>query len=271
VLDEETVEGCMREVDVCLHLASVVGVRLVVEQPLDSLLLNARGADTVLTVAARKRRRLLFASTSEVYGKNSGQNLDEDADRILGSARKARWGYALAKSVGEFLASQLYREYDAEMVVVRLFNTVGPRQSDSYGMVLPRFVRQALRGESLTVYGDGAQSRCFTHVTDTVEALLRLTDAEPATGGIFNVGTRDAVPIIELAKRVIERTDSRSTITSVPYRQALGADFEELGQRIPDTSAIHSLVGWRPTRSIDEAIDDVVAEQRSAELVHVLA
>ena len=182
VLDPDIVDDAVRSVNVVIHLASAVGVQLVVDQPLQSLLTNVRGADITLAAAARHQRKLIFASTSEVYGKNSLDGLDEDADRILGSARRTRWGYSLAKCFGEALAQSYHREHDADTVIVRLFNTVGARQRGAYGMVLPRFVRQALAGEPLTVYGNGRQTRCFTHVEDVVGALVRLCDAEPAAG-----------------------------------------------------------------------------------------
>ena len=263
VLDAHLVDECMRSVDACVHLAAAVGVQLVVEQPLDSVLLNVRGAETVLSSAADHARRAVFASTSEVYGKNGGSApVDEDADRVLGSARKGRWGYALSKSLGEFLAYQLHRELGAQTIVVRLFNTVGPRQRGAYGMVLPRFVRQALRGEPLTVYGDGRQTRCFCHVADAVDGILRLLDEEAAVGGIFNIGTQEQVTIGDLARRVIELSGSESTVSLVPYEEAFGEGFEELGRRVPDTTALEARTGWRPAKTLDDAIYDVIAFER---------
>ena len=266
VTDEALVDDCMSSVDVCFHLASAVGVQLVVKQPLQSLLRNIRGCDIVISAAARHRRRLLFTSTSEVYGKVSDENLSEDSDRILGSPFQARWSYATAKSFGESLAHAYQRELDAEMIVARLFNTVGPRQTGAYGMVLPRFVRQAAAGDDLTVYGTGTQARCFTHVLDVVHALVLLCDSDPAIGNAYNVGTSRAVSVIELGGKVIERTGSESKIRLVPYDEAYGAGFEELGRRVPDTTALRELTGWQPSRTIDEMIDDVIAyEQRGSE------
>ena len=262
--DADLVDALMREADVCLHLASAVGVQLVVENALPSLLGNVRGSDNVLMAAARHGRRVLFASTSEVYGKNSDSNLGEHDDRILGSSAKSRWGYALAKGFGEALAQYLHHEYDADTVVVRLFNTVGARQRGAYGMVLPRFVERALRDDPLTVYGGGEQTRCFTHVTDTMNAVIALADAEPASGRIFNVGTTQEVSIRDLAERVIDRVGSSSTIELVPYEAAFGTGFEELGRRVPDNTALRELTGWAPERTIDDAIDDVIAFQRAA-------
>jgi len=264
VLDADLVDGCMTAVDACFHLASAVGVKLVVERPLDTLLRNVRGVDTVLSTAARHGRWLLFTSTSEVYGKSSDGALNEESDRVLGSPFKARWGYAIAKSFGEALAHGYEREHGAPMVVVRLFNTVGPRQKGRYGMVLPRFVRQALAGEDLTVFGNGVQSRCFVHVHDTVAALLALTDRVEAIGTPFNIGSSVEVPIIELARRVIERSESRSRIVLVPYEDAYEEGFEELGRRKPDTSELERLTGWQPSRTLDQAIDDVVDYERIA-------
>jgi UDP-glucose 4-epimerase len=263
ILDADLVDGCVKSVDACFHLASAVGVQLVVSQPLDTLLCNVRGTDIVISAAVRHSRRLLFSSTSEIYGKNSSGALNEQADRILGSPFKARWGYSTAKAFGEALAHGYSRERGAEIVVARLFNTVGPRQKGAYGMVLPRFVRQALTGEDLTVYGTGTQSRCFVHVADTVHALLLLIEADEALGDVFNVGSSREVPIIELAAKVIERTDSRSRVQLIPYENAYGEGFEELGRRKPDTTRLERLTGWQTSRSLDETIDDVIAFARS--------
>src|SRR4051794_21041673 len=202
-LDAELLDDLVCSVDACLHLASAVGVKLIVTSPLSSLLGNVRGTDNVFATCVRHGKRLLFTSTSEVYGKNSIGPLPEDADQVLGSAFKSRWAYAIAKGFGEALAHGYYRDCRADIVVARLFNTVGPRQTGAYGMVLPRFVRQALAGEDLTVYGDGTQTRCFTHVTDTVHALLLLLHHDEVSGRVFNIGSEVALPVIELAARVI--------------------------------------------------------------------
>jgi UDP-glucose 4-epimerase len=264
VTDPDVVDSCMREVDVCMHLASAVGVQLVMNRPLDSVLRNVRGNDIVISAAARLGRKLLFTSTSEVYGKNSDGALSEEADRILGSPSKLRWSYATSKAFGEALVYSYHREQGARMVVARLFNTVGPRQTGAYGMVLPRFVRQALDGEELTVYGNGTQSRCFAHVLDVVHALLLLADSPRADGRAYNVGCPTELPIVELARLVIERTGSRSAIRLVPYEDAYEDGFEELGRRKPDITGITELTGWRPVRTIEEAIDDVLAFERTA-------
>ena len=264
VLDEGLVDDCVRSVDSCFHLASMVGVKLVVDAPLACLLRIVRGTDIVTACAARRDRRLLITSTSEIYGKRQDGPVNEQSDRLLGAASVARWNYSTAKAFGEALAFGYHREHGSEMIVVRIFNTVGPRQTGAYGMVLPRFVRQALTGASLTVYGDGTQSRCFTHVDDTVDALVRLIGCDPAVGGVFNVGARRKVRISDLARSVIERAGSDSDVALVPYEEAYGEGFEELGCREPDTAALTGLTGWEPRRSVDDAIDDVIRHEANS-------
>jgi len=262
VVDEGLVEECLAGVDGCVHLASAVGVKLILDRPLESLLNNVRGADVVVGAAARSGRRLLFASTSEIYGKDCGSALSESSDRSLGPPSTLRWSYSTAKAFGESLIHAYRREGRCNAVIVRPFNTVGPRQVGAYGMVLPRFLRQALDGKPLTVYGDGSQSRCFTHVYDAVEALLALLDSDVAEGGTYNIGSPIEVPIIELARRVIDRTGSSSRIEFVPYGVAYGGDFEELGRRKPDITAIRDAVQWEPRRSLTDMIDDTMAYER---------
>jgi UDP-glucose 4-epimerase len=261
VLDEQLVLDCMRDCDLCLHLASAVGVKLIVDRPVDTLLRNIRGNDTVISAAAASKRRLLFTSTSEIYGKNNGSSLDEDSDRVLGSPFKSRWSYSTAKAFGEALANGYHQELGAENIVVRLFNTVGPRQTGRYGMVVPRFVRQALSGQDVTVYGDGLQSRCFSHVSDTVRALLLLLESDQAVGRVFNIGASAEISIHELARRVVERTGSASRIRFVRYDEAYEKGFEELGRRVPDTTELQRITGWRPELTIDDAIDDVISHE----------
>jgi UDP-glucose 4-epimerase len=262
-LDEELVDRLMGECDGCFHLASAVGVQLVVSNPLRSLLSNVRGTDNVMTAAARHDTRLLFTSTSEVYGKNSSGALDEEADRVIGSPFKARWCYETSKAFGECLAHSYHRDQGAPMTVVRLFNTVGPRQTGRYGMVVPTFVRQALDQQPLTVYGDGSQTRCFSHVTDTVHGLVRLFDEPESLGRVFNIGSSTEIPIVELARRVLDHTGSDSPIRLVPYDDAYDKGFEELGRRKPNTTAIRELTGWEPLLTVDDAIRDVVAFERT--------
>lgn len=262
VCDKELVDESMEWADACFHLASAVGVKLIVDRSVESLSRSVRGAQVVTEGAHQLGRRLLFASTSEIYGKNASAGLTEQSDRILGPPSIARWSYSTAKAFGEAITLGYHRERDSDNVVVRLFNTVGPRQTGAYGMVLPRFVGQAIAGEDLTVYGDGSQSRCFSHVYDTTRALVMLMDEEGARGTAFNVGRSTEITILELAETVIERTGSKSDIRMVPYEEAYGEGFEELGRRCPDTSALEQMTGWRSTRGVEEAIDDVAAFER---------
>jgi UDP-glucose 4-epimerase len=262
VCDAELLDECMAQASACFHLASAVGVKLIVSRSVDSLSRSVRGAQVVAEAAHRSGVRLLFASTSEIYGKNGSSALCEASDRLLGPPSVARWAYSTAKAFGEALVLGYHRERSSDTVVARLFNTVGPRQAAAYGMVLPRFVRQALAGEDLTVYGDGSQSRCFCHVADTVTALIMLMDEEGARGDAFNVGRAEEITIAALAELVIERTGSTSGIRLVPYEVAYGEGFEELGRRRPDTTALRQMTGWRPTRGVGEAIDDLAVYER---------
>jgi UDP-glucose 4-epimerase len=271
VLDPDAVEECVTRADVCVHLAAALGVGRIVAQPLDSLRENVIGADVVMAAAARHGRRLLFSSSSEVYGKLNQRGLTESADRVIGSPAKSRWSYAIAKEFGEALARAYVQECGTEMIVVRLFNTVGPRQAGAYGMVLPRFVRQALARDALTVYGDGGQTRCFTDVHDVVRALRQLLASEGAAGGVYNIGSLRSVRVLDLANLVIERTDSDSGIVLVPYEQAHPAGFEELGNRSPDTAALRKLTGWTTRRSLEETVDSVIAHELAHAHVRTLA
>ena len=261
ILDTSLVKECVAATDVCLHLAAAVGVELILDHPLDSLICNVRGSDIVISAVAERGGKVLVVSSSEVYGKNSVGPLAETSDRILGPPSTARWAYATAKAFSEVLANAYGCETAAESVVVRLFNTVGPRQSPAYGMVLPRLVRQAVAGDDLTVYGDGSQTRCFAHVADVVDAILLLCDADEAVGHTFNIGSPSAISIHDLALRVVERTGSDSNIRLVPYEEAYGKGFEEIGRRHPDLGQIHRVTGWTPTRTVDDMIDDVIADQ----------
>jgi UDP-glucose 4-epimerase len=262
ILDAPLVEECVAETDVCLHLAAAVGVELILDHPLDSLLCNVRGSDVVVSSVAERSGKVLVVSSSEVYGKNSVGPLAETSDRILGPPSTARWAYATAKAFSEVLANAYGYETDTESIVVRLFNTVGPRQSPAYGMVLPRLVHQALAGEDLTVYGDGSQTRCFAHVADVVDAILLLCDADEAVGHTFNIGSPREISIHDLARQVLERTGSESDIRLVPYEEAYGRGFEEIGRRHPDLGQIHRVTGWTPIRTIDDMIDDVIADRQ---------
>lgn len=263
VLDELMVDELVHESDVVVHLAAAVGVKLIVDQPLRSFTTNIRGSEIVLEAAHRYRRKILVASTSEVYGKNDGDALNEDCDRVLGPITVSRWAYSIAKSVDEVLAYVYHRERGLPTIVVRLFNTVGPRQSPAYGMVIPRLVRQAVAGDPITVYGDGTQSRCFCHVKDTVDGLLRLLATDDAVGEVFNIGSTDEITIAQLAEKIRTMTGAESPIELIPYEQAYETGFEDMRRRVPDTSKLRALTGWATTRTLDdvllESIDEAAA------------
>jgi nucleoside-diphosphate-sugar epimerase len=262
IMHEPTVTPLVQECDVVVHLAAAVGVKLIVERPLESLLTNLRGTEIVLEAASARGRLVLITSTSEIYGKNASGALREDADRILGSPFKARWSYSTSKAVDEILARAYWRERGVPTIVARLFNCVGPRQTGEFGMVLPRLVRQALVGDDLTVFGDGRQRRCFCHVLDTVRGLVALLDHQEATGDVFNVGAPHETSINDLALTIIEATHSPSGIVHVPYDQAYEDGFEDMERRVPDISKILSLTGWEPAIGLDRIIADVIASER---------
>jgi UDP-glucose 4-epimerase len=254
------VDELVNECDIVVHLAAAVGVKLVVEHPLRSITTNIRGSEVVIGAAHRYRRKILVASTSEIYGKNGSGPLSETSDRVLGDLSIARWAYSTAKAVDEMLASAYHRERGLPTVVVRLFNTVGPRQSPAYGMVIPRLIRQALAGEPLTVFGDGRQTRCFCHVADVVRALLMLLDESDAVGNVYNVGSTEEVSIAELAQRVLTATTSDSTIEYIPYSEAYGIGFEDMQRRLPDVGKLRALTGWTPEFSLDHILAETIAE-----------
>ena len=262
ILNADLLDDCVARSDTVFHLAAAVGVQLIVEKPLESLATNLRGSELVFEKAHKYGTRILITSTSEIYGKNTSDRLGEEDDRILGSPLKSRWSYSEAKAIDEILAYTYWRQKNLRSVIVRLFNTVGPRQTGHYGMVIPRFVNQALRGEAITVYGDGTQQRCFCHVGDIVRALVDLVEHEEAYGRVFNLGGTEEVSIMELAERVIARTGSSSGVRVIPYDEAYEAGFEDMQRRVPDTTRAHDLVGFRPTHSLDDIIDAVVADQR---------
>jgi UDP-glucose 4-epimerase len=263
VLDELVVDELVHETDAVVHLAAAVGVKLIVEQPLRSFTTNIEGTAVVIEAAHRYRRPILLASTSEIYGKNCDVPLAEDDDRILGSPAVARWAYSTAKAVDEILAYAYHRERGLPTKVVRLFNTVGPRQSPAYGMVIPRFIRQALADEAITVFGDGNQSRCFGHVGDVVAAVVGLLERDDLVGEVFNIGSQEEISILDLARRVIARTGSRSSVRLVPYSEAYGEGFADMQRRVPDTTKIRRALGWTPTRTLDLILDEMIAEVRA--------
>lgn len=260
VLDELIVDELVHEADVVVHFAAAVGVKLIIEQPLRSFTTNIRGSEIVIEAAHRYRRRIIVTSTSEIYGKNSSVPLAETADRVLGPPSTARWAYSTAKAVDEILAYAYHRERGLPTTVVRLFNTVGPRQSPAYGMVIPRLVRQAVNGEDLTVFGDGQQTRCFCHVADVIDAILRLLDHPESFGEAFNIGAPQEISILDLAARILERTGSSSPVKLIAYEDAYRAGFEDMQRRVPDTTKLRTLTGWKPTRTLDDILTETISE-----------
>jgi len=260
VTNEPVAAELIDRVDVVFHLAAAVGVRLIVESPVNTIETNVHGTEMVLKLANKKKKKVLVASTSEVYGKSEDVPFHEEADLVMGPTSKGRWSYACSKAIDEFLALAYHKEKHLPVVIARLFNTVGPRQTGRYGMVVPNFVKQALLGHPITVYGDGEQSRCFTYVTDVVGALMKLADHEGAVGQVFNIGNdREEVTIRALAQRVKERTKSASEVVLVPYDKAYESGFEDMPRRVPDLGKIRALVGYEPKVHLDEIMDRVIA------------
>jgi UDP-glucose 4-epimerase len=259
VTNEPVAAELIDRADVVFHLAAAVGVRLIVESPVNTIETNVHGTEMVLKLANKKKKKVLVASTSEVYGKSQAVPFREDTDLVLGPTHKGRWSYACSKAIDEFLALAYHKEKRLPVVVFRLFNTVGPRQTGRYGMVVPSLVKQALLGHPLTVYGDGTQSRCFTYISDVVGVLLKLADHEGAVGQVLNVGNdREEVTIGDLARRVKERTRSRSEIVKVPYDQAYEEGFEDMPRRVPDLAKLRALTGYEPKVHLDEILDRVI-------------
>lgn len=263
VLDDALVAAAVRRSDLIFHLAARIGLKIVIESPLRTLEANVKGTEVVLRQAAVRGVRTIIASTSEVYGLTTKFPSNEDDPIMFGSPAHGRWSYACSKAYDEFLALAYFRENGLPATVVRLFNTVGPRQSARYGMVLPRFVRQALSGEPLTVYGDGTQTRCFGNVCDVVWALQHLALEPRAAGGIFNLGNPEEITILELARRVLAATRSLSEIQCVTFTSAYGEGFQEIMKRVPDIRKIQSLIGFKPAASIDEIIRAIIESQRN--------
>ena len=266
VIDSVTNEPLLAEMidgsDVVFHLAAAVGVKLIVEQPVHTIETNVHGTEVVLKHANKKKKLVVIASTSEVYGKSADVPFREGADVVLGATVKHRWAYACSKMIDEFLALAYWKEKKLPIVIVRLFNTVGPRQTGRYGMVLPTFVRQALEGQPITVFGDGTQSRSFTYVADVVDALVKLAQEPRAVGEVFNVGNTEEVTIVDLAQRVKRATGSASAVQFVPYDQAYEAGFEDMPRRVPDISKVRNLIGYEPRLVLDEIVCRVVEHFR---------
>ncbi len=262
ILDKPLVEQMVAEADLVFHLAAAVGVKLIMDEPSRSILTNVSGTENVLLAAARDRTPVYLASTSEVYGKASKFPFSEEDDLTIGATVNLRWCYASAKQLDEFLALALAREKGLPVVILRFFNTTGPRQSGRYGMVLPNFVQAALEGRPLKVHGTGEQSRCFGHVADVVEALIRLMNTPQAIGKVFNIGNDEEVTIRALAERVIEMTGSSAPIELVPYESIYPEGFEDMQRRVPDVSRLKAVTGFRPERSLETIISDIIAEKR---------
>ncbi len=263
ILNEGVMDRLVSECDIIYHLAAAVGVELIIQDPVHTIETNLLGSETVLRLARRYRRKVLIASTSEVYGKSDDLPFREDADRVYGATTKSRWSYAESKAMDEFLALAYHAKYGLPVVICRFFNTVGPRQTGTYGMVIPRLVKQAVSGQPLSVHGDGQQSRCFCNVKDTVRAVMTLSEWPGAVGEIYNVGSQHEITILDLARRIIARAGSPSDIKLIPYAQAYAAGFEDMRRRIPGIDKIHAAIGWRPVIELDQTLDEVIAETRA--------
>jgi UDP-glucose 4-epimerase len=263
IMNEPVLAELVDQCDVVYHLAAAVGVRLIVEAPVRTLETNVQGTEVVLKAAAKKQRPVVIASTSEVYGKSEAVPFREDGDIALGPTVKHRWAYACSKALDEFLALAYWKEKRLPVIIVRFFNTVGPRQTGRYGMVIPNFVRQALAGEPITVFGDGTQTRCFTYVGDVVGALAEIVTREAAYGGVYNVGNTEEVSIRDLAERVKALTKSASPIVNIPYDQAYESGFEDMPRRVPDLAKIRALIGYEPRVTLDETLRLVIEHHRT--------
>jgi UDP-glucose 4-epimerase len=259
ILDKALVEKLVSSSDYVVHLAAALGVLNIVNKPLESLKSNLQGTEIVLEAANKYKKPILIASTSEVYGKNDKVPLNEEDDRVIGHPLKSRWSYSEAKAIDESLAYFYFLEEGLQSRIVRFFNTVGPRQLGNYGMVVPRFVNSALKGEALSVYGSGEQIRCFCHINDAVKGLLLVMDSDKAVGEVFNVGNNQQISIMELAKKVIEITGSKSTIEKIAYEKAYPKGFEDMQRRVPDISKIKQVLGWSPQLNLDQIIKDIAA------------
>lgn len=258
IMDVPLMTELVDRADRVWHLAAAVGVRLIVEKPVRTIETNIRGTEIVMNLVARKNKKVLITSTSEIYGKSSKVPFSEGDDLVFGSTTRPRWAYACSKAIDEFLALAYHNEQKTPVVIVRLFNTVGPRQTGQYGMVIPRFVQQALRNEPITVYGDGTQSRAFAHVSDVVGALLSLMDNPAAEGQVFNVGNDGEISISELAKLIIKKARSSSGMELIPFEKAYDSNFEDLARRVPDLSKLKNLTGYQPKYTIDQIVEQVI-------------
>jgi UDP-glucose 4-epimerase len=263
ILNADLMDDAAGRSDAIFHLAAAVGVQLIVEKPLESLATNIRGSEIVFEKAHKYGTKVLVTSTSEIYGKNTSDRLGEEDDRILGSPLKSRWSYSEAKAIDEILAFTYWKEKGLETVIVRLFNTVGPRQTGHYGMVVPRFVSQAIRGEPITVYGDGTQTRCFCHVADVVNGMINLMNEPEAYGKVFNLGGEEEISMTDLAQRILDISGSDSKVRYMTYEEAYEEGFEDMQRRVPDTTRARNLVGFSQTIGLDEIIRSVIEAHRS--------
>jgi UDP-glucose 4-epimerase len=264
ITNETVLDRLISECSIVYHLAAAVGVELIVRDPVHTIETNVLGTSAVLRIANRYRRKVILASTSEIYGKSTDVPFREDGDRVMGPTMRSRWAYANSKAMDEFLALAYHKQRGLPVVICRFFNTIGPRQTGRYGMVAPRFVRQALAGEPLTVYGTGQQSRCFADVLDVVDAVIKLAGHEDAVGGIFNLGSTEEITIHDLARRVIALTGSPSPIVMVPYDQAYEPGFEDMYRRVPDITRARELIGYRPRYGLDDTLRRIVAHFRES-------
>ncbi len=262
ILDAAHVQAVMSECDVVFHLAAAVGVKHVIDNPLQSLITNIRGTETVLEAANYYKRRAIIASTSEVYGKNESDSLSEETNRIMGPTQISRWGYAATKAVDEFLSLAYYREKQLPLSIARLFNTVGPRQIGTYGMVIPRFVNAALLGHTLQIFGDGQQRRCFAYVGDVIDGLLAIAETSAALGEVFNLGNTEEISIEALARKIIDLTGSASQVEFIPYEAAYEEGFQDMRRRVPDISKARRLLGYEPAVGLDELLQLIIAHFR---------
>jgi len=253
----ELIDQLTKDSDLVLHMAAALGVNTILESPLESMSTNITGSEVVLNAATKHNKRIIIASTSEIYGKNTKQPLNETDDRVVGAPQKIRWTYSDAKAIEEAMAFALYQEKNLPVTTVRLFNTVGPRQTGRYGMVVPRFVQAALKNEPLTIYGDGTQSRVFCHVADAVQAIVTMAANDVTIGDVYNVGGTGEVTIKQLAEQVLKVTGSTSTITYTPYSDAYPAGFEDIQRRVPDISKVKNAIGWAPTKDLTQIISDI--------------
>lgn len=255
IQNESQVNRCVQKVDVIYHLAAAVGVRLIVDEPIQTLETNVFGTDVVLKAASRYRKKILIASSSEVYGRSNQRFFKEDDDCLIGAPHKLRWAYAVSKAMDEFLAMSYWREKELPIIIVRLFNTIGHRQTGRYGMVVPRFIEQALKNDPLTIYGDGKQTRCFLSVQDTVRAMISLMKDSRSYGEIFNVGSQEEISIENLAKMIIRLTDSQSVLAHLPYEEVYGTSFEDMQRRMPDLFKLQKAIGFQPQMKLEDILN----------------